>query len=119
MQEDYLRILRYFRFCARIAPDPSKHEPDTEEALRENMKGLSGVSGERIWIELKQILSSKHAGPLMEAMLRLGMGPHIGLIGDLNMAEFRTVWERASDQQIPLYSVTLLSSLLQCDEDVR
>ena len=119
MQEDYLRILRYFRFVARISPDPSQHPPDTEEALRENMKGLSGVSGERIWIELKQILSSKHAGTLMETMIRLGMGPYIGLAEDLDMTEFKAVWQRASSQQIKLYPVTLLSALLSSDEAVR
>lgn len=119
MQEDYLRILRYFRFCARISPDPTKHEPETKDAIRENMSGLSGISGERIWTELKQILSNRHAGPLLETMLELGMGPHIGLKDPLNLEEFRAVWERTSTRQIQLQPVSLLATLLDHEEDVN
>lgn len=119
MQEDYLRILRYFRFCARISPDPRKHDPDTEEAIKENIAGLSGVSGERIWIELKLILNNQHAGPLLETMLRLGIGPQVGLPDDLDIEEFKSVWERTSTKEIRLQPVSLLTSLLKSEEDVR
>jgi len=113
MQEDYLRILRYFRFCARISEDPSKHDLDMEDAIEKNIAGLAGVSGERIWIELKKILSTEYAGPLLETMLRLGIGPHIGLIDALDMEEFKSVWERTSSKEIRLQPVSLLTSLLK------
>lgn len=116
IQEDYLRILRYFRFCARISPDPNVHEPDTEEAIRENIEGLSRISGERIWLELKQILSNRHAGTLLETMLRLGIGPHIGLGDKPNMEEFRLVLERARSNNIQLQPISLLASLLDSEE---
>jgi tRNA nucleotidyltransferase (CCA-adding enzyme) len=115
MQEDYLRILRYFRFCARISPDPNLHEPDTEAALRENMEGLSRISGERIWLELKQILSNRHAGPLLETMLRLGIAPYIGLGEDPNVKEFKVIWERAKNNNLELLPITLLSALLDSE----
>lgn len=118
IQEDYLRILRYFRFCARISPDPNVHEPDTEEAIRENIEGLSRISGERIWLELKQILSNRHAGTLLETMLRLGIGPHIGLGDKPNMEEFRLVLERARSNNIQLQPISLLASLLDSEEAV-
>ena len=119
MKEDYLRILRYFRFCARFSADPSSHSPATQGAIRENVAGLSGVSGERIWSELTKILKSRHAGSLLETMLRLGMGPHIGLPDDLNLEEFMTVWKRTSSNEIRLQPVSLLASLLKSEEDVR
>lgn len=119
MQEDYLRILRYFRFCARISNDPNVHEPDTEEALRENMSGLSRISGERIWLELKQILSTRHAGTLLETMLRLGIAPYIGLGENPNVKEFKVIWERARTNDVQLQPVTLLAALLDSEEDVH
>ena len=118
MQEDYLRILRYFRFCARISPDPNLHEPDTEQALLENMEGLSRISGERIWLELKQILSNRHAGPLLETMLRLGIAPHIGLGNNPSLKEFKVIWERAKNNDIKLLPITLLAALLDSEEAV-
>lgn len=119
MQEDFLRILRYFRFCARISPDPNVHEPDTEEALRENMEGLSRISGERIWIELKQILGTRYAGPLLETMLRLGIAPYIGLGENPNVKEFKVIWERTRNNDIQLQPITLLSALLDSEEAVN
>jgi tRNA nucleotidyltransferase/poly(A) polymerase len=41
VQEDYLRILRYFRFYGRIASSPDAHDPDTIEAIRNNVAGMS------------------------------------------------------------------------------
>jgi tRNA nucleotidyltransferase (CCA-adding enzyme) len=41
IQEDYLRILRYFRFYGRIADSPNKHEEDTLKAIAENSQGFS------------------------------------------------------------------------------
>ena len=55
IQEDYLRILRYFRFHARYGC-PSIHEKEILVAMRENIAGLGGVSGERLWMEIKRIL---------------------------------------------------------------
>jgi tRNA nucleotidyltransferase (CCA-adding enzyme) len=48
-QEDYLRILRYFRFYGRLASDSLQHEADTIKAIAENVDGMARISGERIW----------------------------------------------------------------------
>lgn len=118
IQEDYLRILRYFRFCAKISPEPIIHEAETEEAIRNNMDGLSRISGERIWVELKKILSAKQAGPLMETMLRLGIAPHIGLPQEFNMHEFNEVWKRAYGNKIQLQPASLLAALMFSQDEV-
>jgi len=58
--EDYLRILRFFRFFARFGRTP----PDAESmaALNEGAPNLTSLSVERIWHELRGILST--AAPL-------------------------------------------------------
>ncbi|WP_298284619.1 CCA tRNA nucleotidyltransferase [Acidocella sp.] len=63
--EDYLRVLRYFRFFARYgrgAPDP-----EALAAIGANRAGVAGLSAERVWHELKLILQA----PLPCAAVRL------------------------------------------------
>jgi poly(A) polymerase/tRNA nucleotidyltransferase (CCA-adding enzyme) len=53
--EDYLRVLRFFRFHARYgsgAPDEA-----ALSAIRAAIPGLARLSAERVWSELKRILS--------------------------------------------------------------
>jgi poly(A) polymerase/tRNA nucleotidyltransferase (CCA-adding enzyme) len=54
--EDYLRILRYFRFFTRYAGGPA--DPAALEAIRAGVPGLASLSVERVWSELAQILSA-------------------------------------------------------------
>ncbi len=54
--EDYLRILRFFRFQARYgagAPDPA-----ALDAIRHGAPGIARLSPERVWSELKRILQA-------------------------------------------------------------
>lgn len=57
IKEDYLRILRYFRFAARFKAAMSDTELD---AIRKNAEGLRQISKERIWSEIEKILSYKN-----------------------------------------------------------
>lgn len=75
--EDYLRILRYFRFYGRIVPCDGRHDEPTLEAIREHAKGLQGISVERIWAEMGKILVGKHAPHLLQLMYDLGVAKHI------------------------------------------
>lgn len=54
-KEDYLRILRLFRFHAKYGKGPL--DADAFHASQRNSSGLEKVSGERIWSELKKLLS--------------------------------------------------------------
>ena len=69
--EDYLRILRFFRFYARYGRMP----PDaaTLEALRGGIPGLARLSVERVWTELRRILGAPNAVEAIEMMERLGI----------------------------------------------
>ena len=54
--EDYLRILRYFRFLARYAGGPA--DPAALAAIRAGVPGLARLSAERVWSELVRILAA-------------------------------------------------------------
>ena len=53
IREDYLRIMRYFRFFARY--EGSSVDPSTMHAIAQHGVGLRKISGERIWSELCKI----------------------------------------------------------------
>ena len=55
--EDYLRILRYFRFFARYGRDVA--DPRALAAIRAGVPGLPRLSVERVWSELARILSAR------------------------------------------------------------
>ncbi len=58
IQEDYLRILRYFRFFI----EHSVVDPDQNiiKSIKKNINGLNKISNERIFNELSKILKSKN-----------------------------------------------------------
>lgn len=65
IQEDYLRILRFFRFWARLEFDA---DPAALVAIKHESTGLRNISQERITAELWGILSSPGAGPVIFSM---------------------------------------------------
>ncbi len=69
--EDYLRILRFFRFWARHATQP----PDaaTAAALQAGIPGIAQLSPERVWGELRRILATPDPGPAIILMYQLGV----------------------------------------------
>lgn len=69
--EDYLRILRFFRFHARYAHGPA--DPAPLAALRAGIPGLSRLSPERVWWELKGILSTPDPREAVALMAELGV----------------------------------------------
>jgi len=69
--EDYLRILRFFRFQARYgqgAPDP-----DAIAAIEGGAGGLALLSPERVWSELKRILAAPDPASSIALMAKLGI----------------------------------------------
>ncbi len=78
IEEDYLRILRYFRFYGRFVPSADMHDVDTLDAIRELGVGLRRISVERIWMEMRKIVLENHAPSLVALMKDLGVADHIG-----------------------------------------
>jgi len=69
--EDYLRVLRFFRFFARyaaVAPDEA-----TVAALQGGVPRLGSLSAERVWHELTLILSAPNPVAAVALMDQLGV----------------------------------------------
>ena len=69
--EDYLRILRFFRFWARFgsgAPDPQ-----AIAAIEAGISGMAILSVERVWQELKRILAAPDPTEAARLMAELGV----------------------------------------------
>jgi len=118
IQEDYLRILRYFRFYGRIARQPDVHEAATLDAIRDNGAGLKIVSGERIWTEWRKILVGEHGADLTLKMIELGLTEQIGLPLNPDTVEFQKISARCQELGIRLQPQTLLAALLKDQEEV-
>jgi len=54
IQEDYLRILRYFRFFTQYSK--IDHNQDVIKSIKKYINGLNKVSNERIFDELNKII---------------------------------------------------------------
>lgn len=81
IQEDYLRILRWFRFQVRfgIADTEKMQKSAAGRAISRHKDGLKKISKERIWSEIKALLQHEN-GPLMLAVMdHLGVGECIGM----------------------------------------
>jgi len=72
IQEDYLRILRYFRFLAKHPNQ--KPDQDILQSIKKNVSGLSGISGERIWMELSKLVTYPNMDNSLQAMCSVGIG---------------------------------------------
>ncbi|HYX34976.1 MAG TPA: CCA tRNA nucleotidyltransferase [Oligoflexus sp.] len=70
IREDYLRIMRMFRFWSRFGFTP---DAPTLEACRQEGQGLRMVSQERITHELMETLQGDHVMPAMSAMSSTGI----------------------------------------------
>jgi poly(A) polymerase len=71
IQEDYLRILRFFRFFAWYG----RGEPDAAglEACRDLASGMTRLSAERVSKELMKLLAAEDPRPAMAAMAGTGV----------------------------------------------
>jgi tRNA nucleotidyltransferase/poly(A) polymerase len=76
IREDYLRILRWFRFRGRFG------NQDTQAdliAVINHASGLKQISRERVWSEIKQILSKPSGAAQMCDMHAMGVASWINL----------------------------------------
>ena len=77
IREDYLRILRFFRFTAWYGDPSEGPDPDGLAACAEHALGTEGLSRERLGGELKKMLSAPDPAPAVGAMQATGVLGHV------------------------------------------
>ncbi len=106
IREDYLRILRFFRFHARYgygSPDA-----DGVRACIAGRGGLAGLSRERVRAELMKLLVAPGAAPALRAMAEAGLlMPMIGRVPHL--ARFEAVTEGGGEGVFPAFRLAALA----------
>lgn len=73
IKEDYLRILRFFRFTAWYGNPDLGIDPEALAACAEYLDGIDGLSSERIGHEMRKLLSAPNPAPVLGAMAQTGV----------------------------------------------
>lgn len=73
IREDYLRILRFFRFHAWYGDPDLGLDAEGLAAVSENIDGLAGLSHERISAEIVKLLTAPDPSPSVAAMRACGV----------------------------------------------
>lgn len=73
IREDYLRILRFFRFHAAYGDPQGGLDPEGLAACAVLSAGLETISAERITAELRKLLSARDPAPSVAAMAQSGV----------------------------------------------
>jgi len=74
MREDYLRVLRWLRFHARIAPDaPLDQDAVAAVMLPEVHRGIPTLSAERVWQEMSRLLEIDGGVKMLREMVRMDL----------------------------------------------
>lgn len=81
IQEDYLRILRWFRFVLRIDAD---FDSSTLEIMKDFAHNLRDISVERVWSEMRRMLAMTNGSTAISLMIRNSILPDMFLFqGDM------------------------------------
>lgn len=75
--EDYLRILRFFRFFAQYGDPALGLDADALAACAQGADGLTNLSAERVGAEVRKLLSVPDPAPAVAAMGQAGVLGHI------------------------------------------
>jgi poly(A) polymerase len=73
IREDYLRILRFFRFHAHYGDPDQGMDAEALAASAELAEGVDGLSRERIGSELRKLLAAPDPAPAVAAMAQAGV----------------------------------------------
>jgi len=77
IREDYLRILRFFRFHAWYGNQNGGLDPEGLAACAANSSGLETLSKERVGAELTKLLSAANPAPSVASMVSTGCLMHV------------------------------------------
>ena len=81
IREDYLRILRWFRFRGRYGMSMSY---SARRAIERLADGLRHISRERVWMEISKIIAGNDGPYIMLEMHQMGVAEHAGLPKELD-----------------------------------
>ena len=68
IREDYLRILRYFRFISTYVESITSVDYNSVKACTDAVSGLKNLSHNRVWEELRKILLAENPYPVLKLM---------------------------------------------------
>ncbi|OIQ33156.1 MAG: CCA tRNA nucleotidyltransferase [Alphaproteobacteria bacterium MedPE-SWcel] len=77
IREDYLRILRYFRFHSWYGDPEAGFDPEALAAIADTLDGLEQISRERVGAEIIKLLAAPDPAPSVAAMRQLGVLRHV------------------------------------------
>lgn len=77
IKEDYLRILRFYRFSAWYADPAEGFDPDALAAIADNTYGLETLSVERILQEIAKLLAAPDPALVLASMQQTGVSYHV------------------------------------------
>lgn len=112
IREDYLRILRLFRFHATYADGPIDEEA-LSACIRER-NGLDGLSRERVRAELMKLFKAPRADETLAIMDETGFLTRL-LGGVAHRARLGALREEYPEAAAPALSLSLLG--VECEED--
>ena len=126
IEEDYLRILRFFRFFAQYG----KGRPDGEglKACAKLKSGISQLSAERIWAELGKILTVNDPSRAMLWMRTTGVLSTvlpesekwgIDFLGDLISAENDLSWSVDKMVRLQIIVPPVVDTMAQLSKQLR
>lgn len=79
VKEDYLRILRYFRFIARFGNIEDCLDEIKVICSKDNLEGLKTISVERYWLEMQKLVRYLYAKDVLDCMHYHGVLKVLGL----------------------------------------
>ncbi len=73
IKEDYLRILRFFRFVAVLDLKDENVAPDKLPIIKKHINGISDLSYERVASEIRKILLARYPSFALKLMNKVGL----------------------------------------------
>ncbi|MFN3834870.1 MAG: CCA tRNA nucleotidyltransferase [Glycocaulis sp.] len=114
--EDYLRILRFYRFHAWYGR--SGLDEDGHRACVAMRAGLKGLSAERVWKELKNLLSAPAPARAMEAMQQGNVLNEV-LPGSIDFDAFLSILLSEREESRPADPLLRVAALLAGGDAMR
>lgn len=116
IKEDYLRILRFFRFNAWYARTPI--DPHGLQACADLVAGLDTLSVERVWKEVKKLLGAPDPRAAWEGMnaieVRARALPELD-----NATRLRALMDLEADLMLPVDAMTRIAAALEDQESAK